>query len=263
MKNLCAGDLWFFDNTQLSSFGVVTELDSYLDIPPVRGNNWTFPFQDGTEWVPKFFGERTVSFGIEVTSESIPDLESKFDALATLCDCRTGQKTLLNASYDGVPRSAWAEVVNQLGVTMGDDPLVRKIVIDFLLNYPLFQAVTPLVHLLKIKSNPFTFTVNNPGVQAKFATVTLAGLSNPVIINQRNQQTVKYNGKLAKDELLTIDCRKQRVTDQSNQIVDHKFTRTDRSFLTLEHGENVITVTENRKKPDGEIKIDFRPAYYH
>lgn len=261
--SICCGDLWSFDGTKLSDFGVVTLLDSYLDIPPVRGSNLAIPFVDGTAFVPKFFGERVVSFGIEVTSKSIPDLEDKFDALATLCDCRSAQKTLLDASYNGTPRSAQAEVVNQLGVTMEEDPLVRRILIDFLLSDPLFYAVSIMSHVVRISSNPVTYAVNNPGLQARHAMITLSGLNNPVITNQRNGHVMQYNGKLAKDELLTINCRKQRATDQAGRNVTQRLARTERSFLRLEHGENIITVSEDRKRPNGEMKIEFRPTYYH
>jgi hypothetical protein len=88
--------------------------------------------------VPKYFDQRIVTFGIEVTSESIPDLEQKMDIIKRLFGSRV-QKPLTHVYCEG-ERTALAEVLNPLGVTRDPDPLVAKIVVDFVLAEPFFRG---------------------------------------------------------------------------------------------------------------------------
>ena len=129
---------WTFGGVRLSTFGHIVELNSYLDLPPKRGGNVFIPLQDGNTHVTKYFDSKVLSFGLEIVSDGVCDLETKLDNLKILLGSRS-QQYLANPMFPGGERRALAEVVSPLGVTRGSDPRVAKIVIDFLLSEPFLR----------------------------------------------------------------------------------------------------------------------------
>jgi len=75
---------WTYGGTALTSFGKITVIDGYLDMPQRRGTNQIIPFQHGTMHAGKYYDQRTLAFGITITAASASALETTFDNLRKL-----------------------------------------------------------------------------------------------------------------------------------------------------------------------------------
>ena len=277
---------WTFNGVHLSSFGAVTRLDSYLDMPPKRGDNILIPMAHGKTWVPKFYDTRIVSFGIEVIGTSIIDLEQKMDALKLLLGVRT-QEILSNMFCEG-PRIAWAEVLNQLGVVRDPDPLVASVVVDFLLAEPFFRSVGIVSHLLTTPAvwdyfpyeanyfadwfpydsvfapTPVVYGITNPGTaEERNAIIYLMGpLTDVTITNITNGVWMDYTGTIAAGQMVTIDCKNFTAvqTTAPTNVIGNISHGGDTSFMVLLPGLNNIEVLA-AAMGGGQIQIDFYPPY--
>jgi phage-related protein len=249
---------WTFGGTRLADFGAVTELDAYLDMPAKRGDNILIPMAHGRVWVPKFFDQRIVSFGIEISADDVPALEQKMDALKALLGSRV-QQALVNQFCDGA-RSAGAEVLNALGVTRDPDPLVAKVVIDFLLADPFFRSSVLTTKTFTAASSPYT--LNNPGTaEERFAIITFTGpLSNPIVTNTTNGVVLQYDAVLAAgSDIVTVDCEHFTAVDETAANVVGSIVHSgDTAFMTLAPGDNVMTLAG---AGGGSVQIDFYPPY--
>lgn len=251
---------WTFGGVRLQSIGAVTELDAYLDMPPKRGDNILIPLQPGKVWVAKYHDQRVVSFGIEISANDIPELEQKFDVLKALVGSRV-QQALTHYYCDG-PRSAMAEVLNILSPTRDPDPLVAKVVIDFVLADPYFRAPVVVSNTVDVASSPYT--LNNPGTaEERKSIITLTGpLDNPILTNVSTGTVLQYLGVLANPgEWVRIDCGLYTAVDQSAVNVIGSIVHVgDTAFFTLQTGDNIITLADTGSSA-GTAKIDFYPPY--
>jgi hypothetical protein len=252
--------MWTFGGSRLDTFGAVTLLDAYLDLPPKRGDNILIPLSHGAKWVPKFFDQRVVSFGMEIIGKTIPDLESKMDSLKALLGIRT-QGVLLN---EATSRQALAEVVEVLGLGRNPDPLVAKIVIDFLLADPFFRDLAKTTKLFTIDASPKTFTVVHPGSAEECnSIITLTGpLDHPVITNTTNGVVLQYDDILAAaGNTVTIDCANFTAIDETTANVVGKIVHTGApAFMVLVPGDNDFSVVDG-SATTGTIQFDFYPPY--
>src|SRR3972149_7065409 len=97
-------NIWKFGGYDLTSFGVLTLLDDYLDVAERRGNNQIVPYRHGTIFVPKYYDERVLTFGLAIHDETSEAVESKLDVLRTLLSPRT-QQTLSRTLQNGTIRT--------------------------------------------------------------------------------------------------------------------------------------------------------------
>lgn len=130
---------WSFGGVYLSSFGFVTELDSYLDTIPKRSDNIQIPLVDGRVHTRKYFEQRVMSFGIEIVEDSVGQLEDTLETMRRLFATRTQQ--LLAYYTQGEKRTSLAEVTGQLGIARGDTPTCAKVAVDFILTDPFFRSI--------------------------------------------------------------------------------------------------------------------------
>lgn len=252
---------WAFNGVRLASFGALTELDSYLDIPAKRGANIAIPFKHGTEHVDKYFDEKTVDFGLEVIAGNIPDLETKFDALRALLAVKQ-RKYLSYISSAGI-RQALAEVVMPITPTRDGDALVAKVVISFLLAEPFFRNVVKTTRgPYTIDASPKALTVNNPGSAEECKSIiTLVGpLSHPIITN--GTVVLQYDDDLAgAGNTVTIDCDAFTAVDETaTSVIDKIVHSGDPAFMVLYPGDNSISVTDGTHTT-GTIQFDFYAPY--
>jgi hypothetical protein len=250
---------WAFGGVRLSSLGAVTELDSYLDLPPKRGDNILIPFRDGRVHVDKYFEQRVVSFGIEVSADRICDLEDKFDIIKALFGPKT-QQYLSYISSTG-PRQALAEVVGLLNPTRNPDPLVAKIVVDFLLAEPYFRAVTLTTLTETMNADKTGLTWNNPGsAQECNAIIILDGqLNNTIITNNTNGAVLNYWDVIAGGEQVVIDCKNfTAVMDGITNVIGYVAHTGVPSLFALDAGDNDIDISDD-DEAGGVVTVTFYP----
>ena len=252
-------------STRLSSFGAVTDLTSYLDLPTKRSENVQVPMVDGRIHARKMFDQKTVSFGIEIMAASICELETIFDTMKQLFGSRD-QQYLSYQSPTGV-RWALAEVVGQLGPTRDTDPLVATIVVDFLLAEPFFRSDT-LYSTTDITINGVTaMDILNAGtVDERSAIITFTGpLQHPKIEHITSGIWVQYDAHITGVDTVIIDCRNYTaVHSVSGNVINSVKHYLDPCFLPIPpdtstaahhfHATNLVETT-------GKAKVEFYPPY--
>jgi hypothetical protein len=253
---------WTFGGVKLSSFGPVTLLNSYLDMPAKRGDNVLVPMQHGKLWVPKFFDSRVVSFGLQVTDTTIGDLELKMDALKRLLGMRI-QQALVNQFCDG-SRTAMAEVLNQLSVTRDTDPLVIDMVVDFLLADPFFRGSVLKTDTFDIPNTNYSF--DNPGsAEERHAIITFADvLDHPIFTNGANGDVLQYDDVLGAGDTVTIDCEHFTAVDGgANNVIGKIIHSGDSSFMSFVPGLQFLFLSDaaGADTGTGTVQIDYYPPY--
>jgi len=241
---------WTFGGVRLESFGHITLLDDYLDMPGERGGDIEIPMADGEVFVEKFAPPKIITFGMEITSDGICDLEEKLDNLKKLLGIRR-QQYLANSMFPGGERRALAKVSTPLGVTRDPDPRSAKIVIVFKLTNPFMRATA----LTTATFAGAAYTLNNPGTaDERRAIITLTGpLTAPTITNTTNGVAVQYNANLAgAGNVVVIDCGLFTTTPAA--AIGSIIHTGSPSFMVLEPGDNDLTLTGGG---GGTVKFDF------
>ena len=253
---------WSFGGIRLSSLGAVTELDSYLDLPPKRNENALIPLVDGRIHATKFFDQKTISFGIEVHEKNIRKLEDKFDTIKQLFGART-QQYLQYLSSTGI-RRALAEVVGQIGPVRDTDPLVAKIVVDFLLAEPFMRSDTLYSNEINpVDANPKPMTVVNAGTaEERAAIITFTGaMGTPKLLHVASGIYVQYNAALAGGHYVVIDCRNYTaLLDGSTNVINSIVHSGDPCFMVFQPGNNVMSIIDTVATA-GKCKVTFFPPY--
>ena len=252
MKSITNG--WRFGTAlapvMLSSFGFLTLLDDYLDMPGKRGNDIEIPMQDGETFAPKYYSPKIMTFGMEITADNICDLDEKLDNLKALLGGRV-QKYLSNTMFPGGERRALAEVTTPLGVTRDTDPLAARIVIVFKMTDPFMRSPVAT----SVSFSGAAYTLNNPGTaDERRAIITLTGpLTAPTITNTTNGIAMQYNANLAgAGNVVVIDCGFYTTTPAA--AVGNIIHTGDPAFMVLEPGDNDLTLTGGG---GGTVKFDF------
>ena len=260
MKNVMS--TWTFGGVRLSSFGAVTELDSYLDLPTIRNENVLVPLVDGRIHAKKFYDQKTVTFGIEIAANNIHELEDTFDTLKKLLGSRD-QQYLQYISSTGI-RRAYAEVVGQIGPTRDTNPLNAKIVINFLLAEPFFRSITPYSNEVTFAgASPLAQTIDNVGTaEERAAIITFTGpLSSPKLLHVASGIYVQYGAAIAGGATVIIDCRNYTaVHSVSGNVINFVVHHGDPCFMVFLPGTNVMSVTDITHST-GKCKVEFFPPY--
>ena len=134
--------IWSFGGTLLSTFGKVTLINDNFDIPERRGENMVLPFRHGKLFVPKYYDERRMVFGLGIEATSAVALESTIDTLRALLSIST-QQTLSQTRSDGTIRTASATVDIPLQIERFGSKVV-KCVLEFTLPFPFFRLSTAI-----------------------------------------------------------------------------------------------------------------------
>jgi len=254
---------WTFGGVRLDSFGFVTDLTSYLDIPPKRSENVLIPLNDGRVHAKKFFDQRSMTFGLLVQADNIHELEEKVDSLKLLVGSRD-QQALAYQAHDGI-RSALAEVVNQISATRDSDPLSVDYILDFLLADPFFRSTT--IYSLEITVDAVTHAMDiaNAGtVDERTAVITFTGpLEHPKIELMASGIYVQYNAHIAAGQTVIIDCKDYTaVHSVSGNVINNMVHSGDPCFLPILAGTNHCHVTHaNAGNTTGKCKVEFYPPY--
>lgn len=256
---------WSFAGYDLTSFGKVTLIDDYLDMPTRRGNNQVIPFRHGSVFVEKYYDERTLSFGIAVSAETIEAMESLMETLRGILAVRT-QQSLAQTLTNGTVRTAQASVDRPLQVNR-PAPNIALLVVEFTLCEPFFRLSTAIAdNTTVINASPKAMTVTNPGtVDERNPTIILTGpLVNTVITNSTNGAILTYTGSIPSPRVVTISKNSSGefvATDDLGTNVIGNITHSGApEFLPMNVGANTLSITDG-VATTGSVKITFNAPY--
>jgi phage-related protein len=256
---------WRFGSYDLASFGNVTQIDDYLDLPDSRGNNQVIPFRHGTRFVRKYFDERVLSFGIAVYGDTADDVEAKMETLRSVLAVRTEQ-TLTQYLTDGSSRTAQASVDRPLQVNR-KAPNIALITVEFTLASPYMRSSSLIAdNTTTINASPKAMTVTNPGtVEERDPIITLTGpLQNTVITNSTNGCVLTYTGTIASPRVVTIQTSANgdytATTDLGASVIGTITHSGSAALMVLNAGVNTLSITD-ATATTGTVKISFYPPY--
>jgi phage-related protein len=256
---------WEFGGTDLSTFGNITLIDDYLDLPERRGKNQVLPFRHGTVFVQKFYDERVISFGIAVMEADSATLETTLASMRGLFAVRTEQ-TLAMTLPDTSVRNAQACVDSPMQVRR-IAPNVAKVVVNFTLSKPFFRLSTAIAdNTVIVDESPQAMTVTNPGtVEERDPIITLTGpLENTVITNSTNGIVLTYTGIIDGGDNVVIQTDasgEYTATHSADGNVIGNVSHTGSSALmVINIGENTLAITDD-EATTGTVKISFNAPY--
>lgn len=258
---------WKFGNYDLSSFGAITLMDDYLDIPDTRGSNQVIPYQHGEIFVQKYFEARTLQFGIVIAGATLPIMEGLLEEFKKLIAPRT-QQTLTQILANGTSRTALA-IAERAMSTSRPAPNVTKLTLELNLAKPFFRDSTVIPdNTTTISSSPKAMTVTNPGsVEERDPTITIDGpFSTITITNTTNSTAVTYTGAIGASENVVIATAATGeytavLSAGSLNVIGNVTHSGSTALLVLEPGINTLSITRTGGDNSGTVKISFYAPY--
>lgn len=257
-------NVWSYDGVDLSSFGVITLFDDYLDLPDKRGNNMMIPFAHGTTFVEKFYDEKVLMMGMTIVAADADALEVVMNSLRALLSSRT-QKALSRTLTDESVQTVLASVEKKLQVNR-PAPYVAKLVIEFELSSPFFSGDVFYEDNATIDTNPTLFTVNNAGTAPETSPVIiLAGpLENTVITNTTNGHILSYTGIIAGGdnvEIRKINGQWTAILNGSTNVISDVSHSGSADFMVFEPGDNELSIADD-EATTGSFSFGFYPPHF-
>jgi phage-related protein len=255
---------WKFGGTDLSSLGVITLMDDFLDLPQARAGNIEIPFKTGTVFVSPYYDETTLQMGMTITAATADALETALDTLKALLSPRT-QQTLERTLTDTTKRTVSAIVNKRLQVTR-PAPWIAKLVIEFELAQPFFRLSTVIAdNTTIINSAPEPMTVTNTGTVAeRDATFLLTGpLTNVVITNSTAGGTLTYTGVIDAGETVTIGTLNGEYYATHNvdgNVIGNVTHSGSSALMVFNVGANTLSIASD-VITTGTVKISFYPPF--
>lgn len=254
-----------FGGTQLETFGNITQINDYLDLPARRGNDIQIPFQHGEVFVKKFYDSRIMSFGIAVMEASAAALEATIKTMQGLFAPLT-QQTLSMTLEDGSVRTVQA-IVNGPMQTNKLASNVARVVVEFKLAKPYLRLSTAIAdNTTTIDTNPHAMTVTNPGtVEERDATIILTGpLSNTIITNSTNGKTLTYTGTISAGHVVTIETNSTgeyiATHSVSGNVIGNVTHSGDTALMTFDVGSNTLSIADGTHST-GTVKVSFNAPF--
>jgi len=252
---------WTYGGTALTSFGRVTLIDDYLDIPQRRGDNITIPYRHGAKFAEKFYDQRKMLFGIAVISTSAQGLETLFDTMKTLFSPRTLQ-TLACTREDSTVRNISASVDSPLNIQRVSDK-IAKVVVEFTCPDPIFRLSTAIAdNTLTINASPKAMTVTNPGsVEERDPTITIAGpFTSITLTNSTNGAVLTYIGAIDAGETVTIGTLNGEYYATHNvdgNVIGNVTHSGSSALMVFNAGANTLAITSAGGDNSGTVKASF------
>lgn len=253
---------WTFGGSALTSYGRVTVLNDYLDIPERRGENIVIPFRHGSIFAQKYYGERKISIGLAINAASATALESTIDTLKKLLSPRT-QQTLSQTREDTSVRTIQATVDNPLQTERFSN-IFAKMIIEFTCTAPYFRSNTLISdNTTTISAGTVAMNVVNTGtVEERDPIITLVGpLNNPVLTNTTNSHSLTYGGSIAGTVTIqTATTGEYTAVNGTTNVIGNITHSGSGALMVLDPGTNVFSIT-NSGGTTGSVKISFYPPY--
>ncbi len=256
---------WTYAGSALTSFGRVSLMDDYIDQPTRRGGNVVIPYKDGAVFSQKYYGERTIVFGIAIQTASATVLESTLDTMKKLLALRT-QQTLSQTMTDTTVRTVLATVDGSLQPSRKNDRFLTA-VLEFSLTQPYFRSNVQTNGTVTMSAGTVAGTVVNSGtLEDNEPTLYLIGpLNNPAITNSTNSFSLTYAGSVPSGAGGTITI--QNTAGQwvaSNDLNANKIGNLTHSggasLMRLDAGTNIFSIV-NAGGTTGKVIFSFYPPY--
>jgi hypothetical protein len=255
-----------FGSTTLASIGKVTLINEYLDMPARRGENITLPYRHGTVYVPKYYDQRKMTFGIAVVAASETALETALDSARALFAVRTTQ-TLEMTKADTTKRTALATVDAPIDAQRFA-PGIARIVVEFTLCSSYWRGENAIAdNTLAIDASPKAMTVTNTGsVEEREATIIIHGAFTSITItNSTNGAVLTYTGVISTSETVTIGTLNGEfyatLSTGAANVIGGLTHSGSSALLPLEVGANTLAITSTGKDANSTVKITFYPPF--
>lgn len=251
---------WSYGGTALSTFGRVTLINDYLDMPQRRGEDIEIPFNHGEVFVEKYYSGRTLSFGITLSVTDAATLESTIDTLKSLLAPMT-QQTLSHTMADSTIRTIQA-TVNDLLESDRVASNLMSFVVTFRCSDPFFRLSTIIAdNTTTINASPKAMTVTNPGKVTEYnPTILLTGpLTNPVITNSTNGFVLTYTGVISAGHTVTIGKTSgayYATHSVSGNVIGNVTHSGGAELMRLNVGNNSLSITSS-VTTTGTVKVSF------
>jgi hypothetical protein len=258
-----------FGSTTLATYGKVTLINDYLDIPERRGENQVIPYRHGTVFAKKYFGERKMTFGMAITAATATALETKFDTMRAKFAPLT-QQTLSVTLESGAIRTVNATVDRPIEVDRKTNTLAF-VVVEFTLANPIWRSNT----LYTVDSDaidgtptPQTLTVVNGGtLEERDPVLVLYGpLENPVITNTTPTVPVilTYTGVIDDGETVTIQTATTGEytavysKGATSNVIGNVTHSGSAALMVFEVGNNAVTIADaNYEGGNAKLTVSF------
>ena len=256
-----------YGSTALSTFGKVTQINDYLDIPERRGENQVIPYRHGTVFAKKYFNERKMTFGMAVTAATATALETKFDTMRAKFAPLTEQ--VLSVTLEsGAIRTANAIVDRPIEVDRKTNTLAF-VVVEFTLANPIWRSsvlYTVDSDAIDGTPTPQTLTVANGGtIEERDPVLVLTGpLKNPVITNTTPTVPVilTYTGTIANAATVTIQTATTgeytATHSVSGNVIGNVTHSGSSALMVFEVENNAVTIADdNYAGGNAKLNVNF------
>lgn len=254
---------WSYGGTALSTFGPVTLMDDYIDMPERRGENVEVPFRNGRIFAQKYYDERKITIGLAIPGTSATGQDTTLDNLRKLIGKRT-QQTLEVTREDGSKRNVQATVDATMQAERVSFDFAR-VVLEFTLVEPFFRSDTSSTdNTTTISSTDTAMVVENIGtVEERDPTILLTGPLANVTISTTDSISLTYTGSISSTDTVTIGTSNGEyyATHSASGSVIGNITHSGASALmVLQPGTNNLQVTCTTT--GGTVKLSFYPPFF-
>jgi len=254
---------WSFEGTLLDDLGIVTLVSDSFKTLKRRGGNMLIPQRDGRIFTRKYYEQRTMTLGLEITEDSLTALETAIDTVKALFG-ESELGTLSETLEDLTVRTLEVEQTGDLDPTRVS-PLCVKMLLEFVAPDPFFRGSALVTDTHTIDASPKTYTLTNPGtVYERNPKITLTGpLNNVTITNLINGVSISYNAAIASPRVVTIQSTNGEFTatdDLGTNVIGNVSHAGDSTLFVLKKGANPLSVVDS-VATTGTIKIEYYPPY--
>lgn len=257
---------WTFGGTALSTIGIVTQIDDYLDVSERRGEDITISLRHGRIFTNKYYDGRSLSFGIAINEASATALESKLDTLRALIAPRTEQ-TLAMTLEDATVRNISATVNKSIQLSRFGSKVAR-VIVQFDCASPFWRLSTAITdNTTTINASPKAMTCTNPGtVEERDPTITIHGaFTSLTIANSTNGASLTYTGAIGTSETVTIGTLNGEyyatLSTGSANVIGNVTHSGSAALLPLNIGNNTLSITNAGRDANSTVKISFYAPY--
>ena len=254
-----------YGGTTLATYGKVTLINDYLDIPDRRGENQVIPYRHGTVFARKYYDERKMTFGIAASAATATALETLFDTMRAKFSLLT-QQTLSMTLTDTTVREVQATVDRPIEVER-KSPTVAFVVVEFTLTSPFWRSNTAIAdNTTVIDASPHAMTVTNTGtVEERDPVLLMTGpLKDTVITNSTNGCVLTYTGTIASPDTVTIQTAASgeytAVHSVSGNVIGNVTHSGASALMVFNTSANVLAITDVTATT-GTIKFSFYPPF--